>query len=122
MRPRLLGLKDDYADDGRAISQIMTPAATPSPIKADPAGYDALSAAYKQLDAPFGEFGRDSLMVSTRAVATELARRRHLSRLGRAAGRLPGGPGRRWQRRSTRCSTTPDSGRASRSTRSSPSR
>lgn len=66
----LLGLKDDYADDGRAISQIMTPAATPSTIKADPAGYDALSAAYKQLDAPFGEFGRDSLMVSTRAVAT----------------------------------------------------
>ena len=66
----LLGLKDDYADDGRAISQIMTPAAAPAPIKADPAGYDALSAAYKQLDAPFGEFGRDSLTVSTRAVAT----------------------------------------------------
>jgi hypothetical protein len=57
----LLGLSDDYTPDGRAISQIMTPADTPAPIAADPSGYDALSTAYKQLDAPFGEFGRDSL-------------------------------------------------------------
>jgi hypothetical protein len=66
----LLGLKDDYTEDGRAISQIMTPAATPAAIRNDPADYDALSSAYKQLDAPFGNFGRDSLMVSTKAVAT----------------------------------------------------
>ncbi|MGZ4216749.1 MAG: hypothetical protein ACXVHB_00920 [Solirubrobacteraceae bacterium] len=66
----LLGLSDDYTEDGRAIAQIMTPAATPAPIAADPTDYDALSSAYKQLDAPFGEFGRDSLMVSTKAVST----------------------------------------------------
>jgi len=66
----LLGLSDDYTEDGRAIAQIMTPASTPAPIAADPADYDALSSAYKQLDAPFGEFGRDSLMVSTKAVST----------------------------------------------------
>jgi hypothetical protein len=72
-RPTLLslvGLSDDYTEDGRAISQIMTSGATPAAIAADPADYDSLSAAYKQLDAPFGEFGRDSLMVSTKAVAT----------------------------------------------------
>jgi len=72
-RPTLLslvGLSDDYTEDGRAISQIMTSGATPAAIAADPSDYDSLSAAYKQLDAPFGEFGRDSLMVSTKAVST----------------------------------------------------
>ena len=63
-------MSDDYTEDGRAIAQIMTPAATPASIATDPADYDALSSAYKQLDAPFGEFGRDSLMVSTKAVST----------------------------------------------------
>jgi hypothetical protein len=58
-------LSDDYTPDGRAISQIMTPADTPAPIAADPSDYDALSTAYKQLDAPFGEFGRDSLLLGS---------------------------------------------------------
>ncbi len=66
----LTGLSDDYTPDGRAISQIMTTADTPSPIKNDENDYDSLSTAYKQLDAPFGEFGRDSLMVSTKAVSS----------------------------------------------------
>jgi hypothetical protein len=66
----LLGLSDDYTEDGRAIAQIMSAAGTPAAVLADPTDYDNMSAAYKQLDAPFGEFGRDSLMVSTKAVAT----------------------------------------------------
>ncbi len=65
----LLGLTDDYMPDGRAISQIMDPADMSAPIAGDTSGYDALSTAYKQLDAPFGQFGRDSLKVSTRAVS-----------------------------------------------------
>jgi len=72
-RPTLLalaGLSDDYTDDGRAISQIMASGSTPAAIAADPVDYDALSSAYKQLDAPFGQFGVDSLQVSTKAVAT----------------------------------------------------
>jgi hypothetical protein len=72
-RPTLLalaGLSDDYTEDGRAISQIMSGTATPAAIAADPTDYDALSSAYKQLDAPFGQFGIDSLQVSTKAVAT----------------------------------------------------
>jgi len=72
-RPTLLslvGLRDDYTEDGRAISQIMTSPATPAGIASDPADYDALSAAYKQLDAPFGEFALDGLAVSSGAVAT----------------------------------------------------
>ncbi len=66
----MLGLTDDYVPDGRAISQIMDPSDMPAGIAGDTSGYDALSNAYKQLDAPFGEFGRDSLQVSTRAVST----------------------------------------------------
>jgi hypothetical protein len=69
----LLGLSDDYTPDGRAISQILTTADSPPAIKNDESDYDALSTAYKQLDAPFGEFGRDSLMVSTKAVSTSSA-------------------------------------------------
>jgi hypothetical protein len=72
-RPTLLalaGLSDDYTEDGRAISQIMSSSATPAAIAADPTDYDALSSAYKQLDAPFGQFGIDSLQISTKAVAT----------------------------------------------------
>jgi len=75
-RPTLLaltGLSDDYTDDGRAISQIMTAGGTPAAIAGDTGDYAALAAAYKQLDAPFGEFGRDSLQVSTKAVATSSA-------------------------------------------------
>lgn len=66
----LTGLSDDYTPDGRAISQILTTAATPAAIKNDENDYDTLSSAYKQLDAPFGEFGRDSLEVSTKAVSS----------------------------------------------------
>ncbi|HUA03035.1 MAG TPA: hypothetical protein VMB27_03965 [Solirubrobacteraceae bacterium] len=66
----LTGLSDDYTPDGRAISQIMTAAATPAAIAADPFDYDSLAAAYKQLDAPFGQFARESLTVSTKAVST----------------------------------------------------
>ncbi|HXO08061.1 MAG TPA: hypothetical protein VN880_08515 [Solirubrobacteraceae bacterium] len=66
----MLDLTDDYAPDGRAISQIMDPSDMPPAIAANTSDYDALSNAYKQLNAPFGEFGRDSLQVSTRAVST----------------------------------------------------
>ena len=63
-------MKDDYTEDGRALSQIMTAAATPAAIGTDPTDYDALSAAYKQLDAPFGQFALDGLAVSSGAVAS----------------------------------------------------
>jgi hypothetical protein len=64
----LTGLKSDYLSDGRPISQILDRQSTPRAIADDEGTYDALSAAYKQLNAPFGEFGQDALMVSTKAV------------------------------------------------------
>ena len=64
----LLGLDDDYEWDGRAIDQILEPWATPWTIRVDQPGYEQLSAAYKQLNAPFGQFGLDTLNADTSAV------------------------------------------------------
>ena len=72
-RPTLLtltGLTDDYSDDGRPIAQIIAPSALPAAISSDLTDYDALTAAYKQLDASFGEFARNTLQVSTEAAAS----------------------------------------------------
>jgi len=64
----LAGLKSDYLSDGRPISQIISRQATPRAIGANELTYDALSSAYKQLQAPFGEFGQDALNISTNGV------------------------------------------------------
>jgi hypothetical protein len=64
----LTGLKSDYLSDGRPISQIVDRQATPRAIADNELIYDALSTAYKQLQAPFGKFGQDALSVSTRGV------------------------------------------------------
>jgi hypothetical protein len=84
-RPTLLtvlGLHDDYSWDGAAIAQIIGSTdgrgdprsggrnALPRTIRANERGYDELRAAYKQLDAPFGEFGLQTLDADTTALAS----------------------------------------------------
>ena len=84
-RPTLmtvLGLHDDYDWNGAAIAQIIGSAhsgwdrwsrgqnALPWTIGANGRGYEDLAAAYKQLDAPFGEFGLNTLGADTTALAT----------------------------------------------------
>ena len=79
----ILGLHDDYGWDGAAIAQIIGSAhsgwdrwgrgqssALPWTIRANERGYEDLAAAYKQLDAPFGEFGLGTLDADTTALAT----------------------------------------------------
>ena len=67
IRPTLLflsGLHDDYLQDGRVISQILT----------DPdhalhgRAVTALSTCYKELDSSVGQFGAFTLIASTKAV------------------------------------------------------
>ncbi len=78
----ILGLHDDYSWDGAAIAQIIGSAhngwdrwgrgqssALPWTIRANERGYEDLAAAYKQLDAPFGEFGLGTLDADTTALA-----------------------------------------------------
>ena len=81
----VLGLHDDYDSDGAAIAQIIGSAhdgwdwwsrgqnALPWSIRANERGYEDLAAAYKQLDAPFGEFGLGTLDADTAALATNSA-------------------------------------------------
>ncbi len=84
-RPTLmtvLGLRDDYDWDGAAIAQIIGSthsgwdpwsrgqSALPWTIRANERGYEDLDAAYKQLDAPFGEFGLQTLDADTTALAS----------------------------------------------------
>ncbi len=72
----LLGLSDDYTWDGRAIEQILDAGPVhPRSSRHDRGGsvnrilLDVLGAAYKQLDAPFGSFGLDTLDADTSALA-----------------------------------------------------
>ena len=64
----LLGLGDDYTADGAAVAQIFTPRALPPSMRRDRHGYERLSAAYKQLNAPFGEFANATLTADTNAI------------------------------------------------------
>jgi hypothetical protein len=64
----LVGLSDDYAHDGRVLSEVLDPAALPPGIAGNRSGFEHLSSVFKQLDACVGQFGLDSLVVSTRAL------------------------------------------------------
>ncbi|HTR64151.1 MAG TPA: hypothetical protein VMH85_00165 [Terriglobales bacterium] len=65
----LVGLKDDYVHDGRVITEIFDDHARPWALKRSDS-FVALAQIYKQLNAPFGEFGMDTLRASTRALAS----------------------------------------------------
>ena len=81
----LLGLHDDYSWDGAAIAQIIGSvhngrdwwsrgqSALPWTIRVNERGYEELTAAYQQLDAPFGEFWLNTLDADTSALASNTA-------------------------------------------------
>jgi hypothetical protein len=56
----ILGLKDNYESDGRVITEILR--------KGDDKSTSQLGAAYKQVNAPFGQFATDTLTASTAAI------------------------------------------------------
>jgi len=63
----LLGLKDDYAHDGRALTEVMTGFAQPAATQKS-GGFLKVAAMYKQLYASVGDFGLSTLAASTRAL------------------------------------------------------
>src|SRR5215469_6759449 len=72
-RPTILaltGLKDDYADDGRVLIEAIDKSVLTASLKAHNATLLALGAAYKQINAPVGQLGMDSLKVSTAALSS----------------------------------------------------
>jgi hypothetical protein len=69
MRPTLLalvGLKDDYVEDGRVLVEDLTN----PPDKAGQPKYQRLAVCYKQLNSSVGEFGTDLIVADTAALKT----------------------------------------------------
>ena len=66
----LLGLKDDYVQDGRALIEALTTQATPQSLIAHRETLRRLGDVYEQLNASFGSFALDSLKASTVALAS----------------------------------------------------
>ncbi len=64
----LLGLKDDYRHEGRVLAEELEPWALPDAISDNGAAFVALAAAFKQINAPLGQLGKDSLKISTVAL------------------------------------------------------
>lgn len=63
----LLGLKDDYAHDGRVLVEELSGYAQPAAVKQSDS-FVELAQVYKQLDACVGRFGLATLRASTRAL------------------------------------------------------
>ena len=83
LRPTILaltGLTDDYAHDGRVLVEALRPEAIPSALRSP--FTTSLAEVYEQLNAPFGQFGADTLAASTAALesgsATDDARYTHI--------------------------------------------
>ena len=66
----LLGLKDDYRHDGRVLTEALDKHAIPQTLFEHRNTTNELATIYEQLNAPFGQFGMNTLVASTRAVAS----------------------------------------------------
>ena len=66
----VLGLKPNWQSDGRVLVQALDGSAVPQSLRAHRGAFVQLSDAYKQLNAPFGSFGMDTLTASTKAIQT----------------------------------------------------
>ena len=64
----LLGLQDSYVHDGRVLIDQLYAWAVPQTLVAHREALRRLGAAYKQLNAPFGQFSMATLGASTRAI------------------------------------------------------
>ncbi len=69
----LLGLKDDYAHDGRVLCEDLYDWAVPQSLVAHRETLIRLAQVYKQIDAPVGQLGLSSLRVSTKALESNVA-------------------------------------------------
>jgi len=66
----LLGLKDSYGHDGRAITEPLHDWALPKSLRQHQEQFERLAAVYKQVNAPFGRFAKHLLSASTDALAS----------------------------------------------------
>jgi hypothetical protein len=64
----ILGLSDGYVDDGRVITEILSNQAGSNELHEHGDTTAQLGAAYKAINAPFGQFALDTLVASTAAL------------------------------------------------------
>ena len=64
----LLGLEDSYVLDGRVLVEALKSWAVPRSLRAHRETWLHLARTYKQLNAPFGKFGKEILKISTDAL------------------------------------------------------
>lgn len=64
----LLGLRDDYQHEGRVLAEELEPWALPNAVSDDEDAFVELAAAFKQINAPLGQLGKDTLKISTVAL------------------------------------------------------
>jgi hypothetical protein len=73
IRPTILslaGLQDDYVSDGRALVEHLDNGVLPAGVQKSGDNFVKLARVYKQLNAPVGQLGLDSLALSTKAIAS----------------------------------------------------
>ncbi|HEY7398000.1 MAG TPA: hypothetical protein VH538_06850 [Gaiellaceae bacterium] len=74
LRPTIMaltGLKDDYTQDGVVLTQGLSSSALNPALAGQESLVQKLGQLYEQLNAPFGEFGTDTLAASTRAIESD---------------------------------------------------
>jgi hypothetical protein len=64
----LIGLKDDYAHEGRVLFEDLADSALPTSVVNSRQIITELAQVYKKINAPVGELGLKSLQVSTKAI------------------------------------------------------
>jgi hypothetical protein len=72
-RPTIMALTrlhDDYRSEGRVLVEDLKPGALAESLTEDQATFIELAKAYSQLNAPVGQFGLDTLKISTTALAS----------------------------------------------------
>ncbi|GCE24337.1 hypothetical protein [Dictyobacter kobayashii] len=69
----LLGLKDDYTSDGRALFEVFTDKALPQQVRSNKAFYIRLGQLYKQINAPVGQLALLTVNISTQALESNSA-------------------------------------------------
>jgi hypothetical protein len=79
----LLGLKDDYVHDGRVLVEMINPNALPGSLARQQFQYAALASFYKQINAPLGAVGMNSLVASNAAITgSDAGYQAYLSAIG----------------------------------------
>ena len=67
----ILGLKDDYIHDGRVLVEDLDEHALPNGLRQDREDFVELAKVYKQLNAPLGSVGRNSLKFANLAITSD---------------------------------------------------